>query len=377
MTKYNVLQLIYKLDPGGAEKVVCSLAKGLDRERFNPAVASFKHGAMVKDLSKQGIPFYVLGKSGKFDPSFLFRLLRLLREHKIHILHTHTFSPNFWGRIAAKIASIPFVISTEHTIASHKSALQRTIDKLLSPLSNKLVAVSYEVKQSNISLGRIAPSKITVIHNGIEEASTGVLEPTEISTYKKSLGLRNDLPVILTVGRLAPPKGHSFLLDALRLVNQEGCKAQFVFVGDGPLRDQLKAKAKDLGIAEHVVFAGFRTDVNGFLQIADVIAFPSVREGFSIAILEAMAAGKAIIATDVGGNREAIQSGVSGILVPPRDVNALTKAILNLIKNKDLATQLGKRAKERFLSEFTRSKMIKKTERLYNELITEAEKGCL
>jgi glycosyltransferase involved in cell wall biosynthesis len=371
MTKYNVLQLIYKLEVGGAERVVFSLAKEMDKSRFNTTVASFKGGSLVGELGKENIPVFVFGKKGKFDLLFLVEFLRFLFKQKIDILHTHTFSPNFWGRIAAFLTRVPIVVTTEHTVASYKRPWQRRIDKWLSGFSSAIVAVSNEVKQTLVSYCNIDASKIIVIHNGIDYNHEKALTREELERFRESLGLKDGLPVILTVGRLSTPKGHSFLLEAAGILNREKIRAQFLIAGDGSLRDTLEEKAAQLGILEYTNFLGFRDDIRRLWELADIAVFSSIREGFSIALLEAMAAAKPIIATDVGGNREAVQSGVSGILVPARDVHALKEAILFMLEHQEVALAMGKAARERFQSNFTTSAMLTKTHQLYQELLSQ------
>ncbi|MEM2146428.1 MAG: glycosyltransferase [Candidatus Jordarchaeaceae archaeon] len=367
--KYNLLQLIYKLEVGGAERVVCSLAKELDKSKFNVGVASFKGGPLADELRKEGIPVFVIGKKWKFDVVFFLRLLRLLLKQRIDILHAHTFSPNFWGRIASIVARVPIIITTEHTVASYKKVWQRRIDKYLSNFSNAIIAVSNEVKKTLVSYCNIDPFKIVVIHNGINYNNQKTLTVEQLCILREHLKLKFGLPVILTIGRLSAPKGHIFLLEAISMLLKDNIKAQFLIAGDGPLRNQLEQRAKQLEIQEYVNFLGFRDDVETLLQLADIIMFPSIREGFSIALLEAMAAGKPIIATDVGGNKEAIQSGISGILVPPQDANALKEALLFMLRYKEIALNMGKAGEKRFQENFTISITLTKIQTLYQNLI--------
>jgi len=292
-----------------------------------------------------------------------------LRSQNIHILHAHTFTPNLWGRLAGILAGTPIIITTEHTIASHKKTWQRKADRFLSRFSDKIIAVSNEVRNTLIHLCNIDPLKIEVVHNGIEGKIRDPISAYESDTLRNSLGIKKDIPIILTIGRLSPAKGHSFLLEAASIVNNGKMRAKFLFLGDGPLKKNLEQKALELGVDDFVSFLGFRDDVESYLQIADLVVFPSVREGFSVALLEAMAAGKPIIVTDVGGNKEAIESDMSGVLVPAGDSKTLGEAILQLLTNSEKSQSLAIGARKRFESEFRLKNMLTKTEAVYSDLI--------
>src|SRR3990170_7136110 len=150
MEKIKVLLLLYSLEPGGAEKVVLSIAKHIDRNRFSPVVCAFKNGRLHPDFAKLKIPIYILNKKSRIDLSLFWKLRRVLKTENIEIIHSHNFSPNFWGRLIGKIAGTPVLIATEHTVATVKTRLQKTIDYFLSKITDKIIAVSNRVRDSHI-----------------------------------------------------------------------------------------------------------------------------------------------------------------------------------------------------------------------------------
>lgn len=357
---------MYTVYPAGAENIVLSLVRHLDRDRFNPVVCSFKGGELLGEFLKIGIPVHVLGKKSGIDFSAFLALYRIIRNEHIDIIHSHNFSPNLWGRIIGLLAKVPVIITTEHTVATAKSNLQRIIDRLLSLYTNRIIAVSERVRLTHCELEGLDPEKILTIYNGVEysmlDYSTRVLLREE---FCKEFNLPTNQCLITTVGRLEPPKGHENLLKAVPLVVSECPEAKFVIVGDGSLRSQLVEFAEEASIVENIIFTGFRSDVYNILSLSDICVVPSNREGFSVTVLEAMASEKPIIATDVGGNAEALTNGESGIIVKPNDPTELAEGIIGLIKNRDRSHELGRNARKRFNEKFTIKKMVDNFEMLY------------
>lgn len=189
-----------------------------------------------------------------------------------------------------------------------------------------------------------------------------------ISKKNEGLGIDLNKKIIVSIGRLEPPKGYEFLLESAKTVKREFPPIQFVIVGEGSLRYKLEKLRDDLKLRDTVIFLGHRNDIADILSISDIAALPSVREGFSVSLLEFMSLGKPIIATDVGGNNEAVINGESGIIIPPMDPIALTQGILKLIQENNTAEDMGMRAMERFKENFTLQTMIQEIEKLYDTL---------
>jgi glycosyltransferase involved in cell wall biosynthesis len=369
MEKINVLLLLYSIKPAGAEKVVLSLAKCIDKSKYNPVVCALKGGELLNDFIKLNIPVYVLNKKTGFDLSVIWKLYRIIKKEKINIIHSHNFSPNFWGRLIGYITGVHVLIITEHTIATTKSRVQKLIDRLLSGITDKIIAVSHRVRDSHIEQEKISPEKIITIYNGIEGLN---IDDDNMLTFKNEFKKWANIPhthyLITTIGRLESPKGHINLFKAIPLVINRYPQTTFLIVGDGSLRNQLEDLVQRLNIKENIVFTGFRSDISDILYISDLCVVPSYREGFSITVLEAMSVGKPVVATDVGGNAEAVVNGKSGIIVKPQDHMLLADAIIKVISDTNMRQRMGAYGKERYQHYFTLQKMKEETENIYNDL---------
>ncbi len=183
----------------------------------------------------------------------------------------------------------------------------------------------------------------------------------------KEFNLSDNSVLIAIVARLVPLKAHEVLLKAVHKLISNGCDIHVLIVGDGPRRKELEDLSQSLRISDRVVFTGYRTDVPQILNLIDIFVLSSDWEGFPMTILEAMASGKPVVCTDVGGNREAVVNGETGFIVPPRDIKFLSESLFKLIQYTDLRKEMGERGKERFLKNFTVDVMVKKTESIYEE----------
>jgi glycosyltransferase involved in cell wall biosynthesis len=363
---HSVMMLLYTLEPAGAEKVVLSLVARLDRRRYSPVVCAFRGGALQESFERLGVPVYVLDKKRGADFRTLWRLVQLMRQHRVKILHSHNFSANLWGRLAAVVARVPVRIATEHSMPSIKTALHRIADRLLAHLTTRIVCVAAAVRDAHVRAERISSDKFMVIYNGIDPWTAPKSDSSALGTsFRKRLGIAADSPLCMTVGRLEPPKGHHTLLDAAPQIVKAVPNVRFVLVGDGSLRADLERQANELGIRESVVFLGARSDVRELLAISNLVIVPSHREGFSIAVLEAMAAGRPIVATAVGGNAEALESGKSGLIVRSNDIESLTSASVRLLTDTIFAQRCGAEARRRFEEYFGLEAMVRSHEALY------------
>jgi len=365
----HVLLFCHTLEPGGAERVVLSIAQGLDRRKFAPVACAFKNGPLLATFRQLNIPVFVFDRRAR-DPRNACDLLRIIRTHRIHILHSHAFTASVWGRLIGTLAHVPVLLTTEHTIASAKTRLQRSVDRLLSPLADKTIAVSDAVRQSHIVEEKIQPAKIVTIYNGISPwHESNVEKHPARASLQEEFRLPPHARILATVGRLALPKGHGVLLEAFRLVQQSHPDTYLLVAGEGPLEGQLRHSAATLGIEKKVIWAGFRPDARRILAAADVCVVPSIREGFSLALLEAMSVGRPIVASDVGGNAEALNGNECGVLVRPGDPTALAQAIASILSDLPRGTALGLKAHTRFHNCFTIQRMIQHLETLYESLL--------
>jgi glycosyltransferase involved in cell wall biosynthesis len=300
------------------------------------------------------------------------RLCSALREFRPEIVHTHLFFANILGRLAARVSRCRIVVSTLHnpdythdSARGLRSVARKAIDRLTGRLNSALVAVSLAVAEDyRRHMGWRA---IEVIPNGLDldRFCPASADPSLLSLWSP-VGLR-----LISVGRLHRQKGHDVLLDALALCQKAGHSHSLVVVGDGPLRQVLEARAKDLGCAVQVNWLGARSDVLDLLRAADVFVFPSRFEAQGVALLEAMACEKAIVATSVGGIPEVVADRRSALLVPPDDPVALAKAIESLAVDAAYRQCLAREALRR-AQDFDIRATVSRIEQLYERLCTTA-----
>ena len=312
-----------------------------------------------------------------WDLRGLVRLTRLLRSEPYHIVHTHTSKAGFVGRLAARLAGVPVIVHTAHGFAFHEespAAVRRfysALERLASRWCDRIVTVSEFHRTWAIELGMCSPRRIMAIPNGIAEVVRN--REVGIAEVRREMGARQGDLVILSMARLAPDKGLEYLIEAATMLPATGRPIRIVIAGDGPERDRLEQRAGRLGVTDRVVFLGFRQDVGALLAATDLVVLPSLREGLSIALLEAMAAGKPIIATSIGSQREVASRADMARLVRPADALALSQAIVSLAGDEALMASLGASARALYQSRYTENRMLQSYKRLYFDLL--AAKG--
>lgn len=361
----RILHLIQTSGPGGAEKLVLSLAQNVN-DNYTSVVGLLKKGWLCTQLQRQGIQTEIVPSGGRFDLTLVLNLKNLIRKEKIDIIHSHLLDMNFYSSLAARFAGVPH-ICTEHGDIHHvsKKINLNTYAKIiiLSRLSNKIIFVSQFTKDRFLDLAKLNPQKSAVIYNGINQKE--YTSTADIKKKKDELGIKEDELIIGNVANLYPVKGHIYLLKAAKTVMKEFPNVKFIIVGKGGLGEELKNKADLFGIRSRVKFLGFREDVKELLTIMDIFTLASLSEGLPLSLIEAMASKVPIIATRVGGIPEVIEDGISGFLVPPADPDRLATAILHLLKNKNLMVSFAEKSYQRFIKQFTEETMISQYLNLY------------
>ena len=307
-----------------------------------------------------------------FDLLSFYELFRLCRKERFDVVHTHTSKGGLLGRIAARLAGVPIVIHTVHGFAFHgftsrlATVSYTHLEKLAARFCDLIICVNHEDRLTAIEKRIVKPDKIVTIPNGIDLKR---FEGTAITDLQRGrLGLPREATLVGTVGRLAPQKGFVHLIKAIPSILRAHPQTRFLFAGEGPLKAELQALAEELGIADHCRFLGFRRDIPKLLACYDIFVLPSLWEGLSITLLEAMAAGKAVVATNIKGNREVVSDGINGILCEPQNSKALAKAIIHLTKNREKARLLGERARQTVEQRFDERIMLERTLELYRTL---------
>lgn len=368
--KTKVLYVIWSLEKGGAEGVVISLARGLDPAHFEPRVVCLnEEGNRARALTDRGIPVYALHKKAALDIAFLRRLTRLIRDEAPDIVHTHLWGANFWGRIAARRAGVPVIVATEHNVDVWKGWFHRLADNILAKQSQCVIAVSEKVREFYARRG-VPAERLRTIYNGIPVERYTCEKEVEKQRLVSEFRSLDGCAVITTIGRLVPAKDHRTFLEALRLVAAEEKNIRAFIIGEGEEKKALEAFAREARLDETVYFTGYRSDIPRFLSASDIFVLSSTREGHPLSVLEAMASGVPVVATDAGGTAEVVVDRVTGSLVKPKDPRALAMAILDLLRNRELAGRMSEEARRTVREKFSLETMIERHERLYTELLT-------
>ena len=363
----NVLQVIPTLDRSGAEKQMVLLATGLPRERFRVEVAALTRlGPLEADLREAGVPVTLIGKRGKIDPRAVGRLTRLMKEHQIDVVQTWIFAANVYGRIAAHRAGVPVVVTAEMAVDLWKSRVELRIDRFLARWTDRVVGNSQAVVDFYRTAG-VAEGKLSRIASGIGEE-----EPPEedSAAVRAELGVRDEAPVVLFVGRLAEQKGVDDLLLALDLLQHVEPSAKTWIVGDGPMRSDLEERAEAFRLLDggRVRFLGHRDDVPRLLKAADLLVLPSLYEGLPNVVLEAMRFRKAVVATEAPGTTEVVVDGETGVLVPVHAPKELARSMRDLIREPERRRAMGEAGRKRVEEEFRVRTMVERFGELYEEL---------
>jgi len=368
VSKIRVLHLITELYVGGAEKALARLLTYLDRDRFAPTVVCLYggDGPVADEIRALDIPVVDLGMTAKWRWDALWRLYCLLRQERPTILHTWMFHANIPGRVLGRLAGVPIVISGERTMGM-ESRWRYWLNRVTASLADRVTCVSQQVADFAVNHVGIPSEKIVIIPNGIQLPDFECLFDTVQA--RSELRLPGNHVLVGTVARLDPVKRLDILLHALRSLPD----VYAVIIGDGPERARLTALSEGLGLANRVYFPGHQGDVWPWLAALDVFALSSDWEGMSNALLEAMAAGLPVVATEVGGTPDVVVDGTTGLLVPRRDPAALAEAVASLVNDADTRCRMGRAGQERVLQHFSIERTVERTQSLYEQLL--AAKG--
>lgn len=370
--KVSVLLVTVGLEVGGTEGQLMEIADRLDPERFVVTVCALKgEGAIAGEMRRRGIKVVTLNGTGRMDARVFPRFLSLVRAEQPDVIHSFLPLANYVGMIVGYMLRISVLVASYRAVEQGSRRFQVWADRLVVRLAHATTCCSDAVRWFSIERFGGEKSKYVTIYNGID-----IERFRRASTITKTvLGLREGIATIGTVCRLdEPTKGLAVLLKALAQLNQrlDIPPFQFLIVGEGPSAEILHRLSKELGLCEIVVFAGSRCDVEHILPLLDLFVLPSLREGFGIALVEAMAAGCPVVSTMVGGIPEVVQSGRTGVLVPPGDFNALADALAELLKDRSKSMALGGDGQRWVAAQFAVSAMVHHHENLYARLLREA-----
>lgn len=373
----NVLRVITWLPVGGIERKILAVLPRLDPARFRVRVVCLRErGALACDLEESGIPVDVSPMTSRLSPRGLLRLARHMREHHIDIVHAHMYRSSVPATIAARLARVPVVVSQVHNVATWETRRQLWLDRALCRWRTAMVAVSESVRRDVIATLRIGAERVRVIYNGVDLAAFGATGGSR-AAKRAELGLQPEDIAIVYHGRLVAQKNPEALLRIAVQIAMMRKGVRVIVVGDGPCREDLERRAREAGACGgsgetvRMLFLGQRTDIPEILQACDIAVLPSFKEGFSNAVIEALAAGLPVVATDVGGNAEAVEHGRSGWIVPPGNEGALLSAVESLVDDPDERARMGAAAALR-AERFSLDRMVGDVENLYTDLARQA-----
>lgn len=368
----KVMHVIEAMHQGGAESLVVEHARLAGAGIETHVVALNRGGPALEAAERAGARVHMLGK-GDGRLRGLSRLARLMREHRIDVVNGHNPTGGLYGALAARAAGVPVALRTEHSIhyAGRHSAVYPVLEIVSTLLARRVVCVCEAVLNSHLSRLPWAAGRFVSVANGISPAPHTRPRPQ----IRADLGLAPDARVALTIGSLTRQKAQHVLLDAWADATRGPAGATLLIAGDGALRAPLEAQAARLGLADRVRFLGARLDAAELIVACDVFVLSSEREGLSITLLEAMRAARPTVATRIGGNGEAIEDGVTGLLVPAHDAPALADALNALLADPARARAMGEAGFERWRRCFTAERMVRDTEALYRAELTRVGKA--
>jgi glycosyltransferase involved in cell wall biosynthesis len=380
-----VLRIITRLNIGGPALHATLLTERLDPSRYDsllvagtedPGEGNFLalHDRSFEPLVI--VPALGRGIHGPQDVVALAWLVRLMRRIRPHVVHTHTAKAGTLGRLAARMVGVPIVVHTYHGhvlrgyFPPAKTRVFVAIERWLARRTDRLLAVSETVRTELLDMGIGRPERFTIMPVGLDldrflrsEGARGAL--------RAELGLSDATPLVGIVGRLVHIKAHEVFLEAAARVARVLPDCGFLIVGDGERRAELRDQAAALGLGLQVRFLGWRRDLDRIYADLDLVALTSHNEGSPLSLIEAMAAGRAVVATRVGGVPNLVEDGVSGVLVPPGDPAALSGAMTALLSDAGRREALGQAGRKRVATVFGADRLLRDMDRLYEKLLEE------
>jgi sugar transferase (PEP-CTERM/EpsH1 system associated) len=373
--RLHIVHVLHSLGVGGTENGALNLIRSLEPE-FHHTVISMTAGGALADRLPAGVAINYMGKNPGLDPRTALRLTTTIRGLRPDIVHSRNWA-TFDAVLAARLAGVRIVIHGEHgrDIADPEGRIprRRRLRRIFAPLVSRFVTVSRDLHRWLVADVHIPEGKVTTIHNGVDTAR--FVQGDRVAA-RAALGLPRDRLIIGTVGRLDPVKDQASLIQAFGSIISGHPEALLLIAGDGPCRNDLRSLVASLGIDGRVCLLGERADIPLVLRAMDVFVLPSVAEGISNTILEAMATGLPVVATRTGGNPELVEDQVTGTLVPVRKPPDLARALDMYLGNPDLRSRHGQAARQRAVEQFSLDRMTENYRNLYFALANGRSNSC-
>jgi len=373
--RLSVFNILTNFHIGGTERQVANLALRMDSARFDLHLACLREsGELLDELKSLELPRPEFRIGSLYSLRTLreaVRMIRYLRGHRIQIVHSYGIYPNIFAVPLAKVAGVPVIIASIRDRGDILSPWQRHLQKYVCRLADCVLVNADSIKDTLIEQG-YPRDKIFIIPNGVVPPKP--LPRRSGDSIREELGIPASAPIVLVFSRLNPMKGVEYFLEAATQVSTRHPEVRFVIAGDGRIRQELENYAGHLGISQRVIFTGFRTDLPDLLEQAALSVLPSLSEGLSNSILEAMAAGVPVIATDIGGNPEIVEHNVTGLLVPVRDSAALAQAMNRMFDEPGTRAAFGAAGRRRIATSFSMERSVESVQSLYERLYQQAER---
>jgi glycosyltransferase involved in cell wall biosynthesis len=372
---YNILHVIDKFSMDGVNPSSCAYLirdwfRYADKSSFNIMTCGLKAREPAAEIyDREGMRSFFLG-NGKYSPGNITALKALIQTEKISLVHLHGYSSANFGRIAARQMGIPNIVH-EHAVLKILPH-QYMADLVLRTKTDAAVAVSGAVKDFLHRGRHVALQKIRIIWNGIDLDFFRKSDSLVVQKLKREFSISDGETVLGTITRFRAEKGNEYLLRAMPAVIEKFPRLKLLIAGEGPLRENLEALHRELGLGDRVDFVGFRRDIADFMSLIDIVVIPSLSEGFGLVLAEAMAVGKPVVATRAGGMMEIATDGKDVILVRPGDPKSMADGILQLLEKPDLAKSLALTAFEG-RDRFGIRSNVRKLEEMYFEMLESAK----
>lgn len=364
MKKINLIHLVISLEVGGMENGVVNTLRLINREKFNPSVVCLETlGPLSKRLNGYKTELFNLNKKPGFSFKLILRIARILKNKKIDIIHTHCWATLIYGVLAAKLAKVPIIIHGEHGDFNLENKNRRYLYPIFIRFVDKILTVSESLKKEiKKHTGKNAINIKTII-NGVD---THRFRPQKRKNVKKQLGFKDNDIIIGSVGRLDIIKNYQLIVRCVSILKDHNIKG--IIIGEGENRRELEKLINELGIEKRFIILGEKDNVDELIGCIDIFISSSFSEGLSNTILEAMASGIPVLATNVGGNPEIVKHGKNGFLFETNNLKELCSRVSQLINNKSLCKIMGEKGRSYALSEHSLKRMAKQYEDEYLSL---------
>ena len=372
------IHVVFSIDTmsvGGTEMNAVRTAERLDRRQFRLTVVTLRgDGPLAERYERIGVPVIRFPIHSLYGPATVLqaiRLARFLRTERVSVVHCHDQYSNFFTTLSARLTGVPAIVASKRWL--HSPLAYRVVNGIGFRAATRVLANSETVADSLVRDDRLARRRVVVIPNFVDDEAFSPPSSVQRETWIRELRLEDATSTIGIVASLLPIKDHATLFRATQILARKWPRLRLVVVGSGPMLGELQALATELRIGESVRFAGLRPQTPSFHHLFDVSVLSSVSEGFPNSLVEAMAAARPIVATAVGGVRDAVRDGENGLLVPPREPERFASAVAALLEDPERAAAMGRSGAQRARTEFAAPVVVGRVERLYTELLRSGE----